>query len=46
MIYLYWGSIPCLNSKKMCVEGSTVFLKERCGDSGRPSITQGSEVET
>ena len=45
MIYLYWGSIPCLNSKKCAWRGSTVFLKERCGDSDRPSITQGSEVE-
>ena len=44
MIYLYWGSIPCLNSKKCAWRGSTVVLKERCGDSGRPSITQGSEV--
>lgn len=44
MIYLYWGLIPCLNSKKCAWRGSPVFLKERCGDSGRPSITQGSEV--
>ena len=33
-----------MNSKKCAWRGSTVVLKERCGDSGRPSITQGSEV--
>ncbi len=44
LVCLYWVSILCLNSKKCAWRGSTVVLKERCRDSGRPSITQGSEV--
>lgn len=44
MIYLYWGLIPCLNSKKCAWRGSPVARKERRGDHGRPSAAQGSEV--